>query len=122
MIYLGTDRAREMVARLCADRPEGPILRNSEGKPWVKDAINCAFCRLEKKLGEKYHLGAFRKGYSTEGLKNGVDTITMANLLGHSNGAMLSRIYAKVQQDPAFTAESAKKAREDETTSVIFVD
>jgi len=35
----------------------------------------------------------------------------MANLLGHSNGAMLSRIYAKVQQDPAFMAESAKKAK-----------
>jgi len=46
-----------------------------------------------------------------EGLKNGVDTITMANLLDHSIGAMLSRVYAKLQQDPAFTAESAEKAK-----------
>jgi integrase len=62
-------------------------------------------------LSKSYHLGAFRKGYATEGLKNGVDTITLANLMGHVNGAMLSRIYAKVQQDPEFMAESARRAK-----------
>jgi integrase len=63
------------------------------------------------KLSKRYHLGAFRKGYATEGLKNGVDTITLANLMGHANGAMLSRIYAKVQQDPEFMAEAARRAK-----------
>jgi integrase len=62
-------------------------------------------------LSKRYHLGAFRKGYATEGLKNGVDTITLANLMGHANGAMLSRIYAKVQQDPEFMAEAARRAK-----------
>jgi integrase len=163
VIYL-TDPAKELVLRLAQNQPTGPILRNSEGKPWVKDSINCAFVRLRVALGKRilhekgdplermprfrkwdieperlaeareqhrqllrkrrkalvkralevsnrYHLGAFRKGYATEGLKNGVDTITLASLMGHVNGAMLSRIYAKVQQDPDFMAESAKKAR-----------
>ena len=34
--------AREVVARLCGERPTGPILRNSEGRPWTKDAIMSA--------------------------------------------------------------------------------
>ena len=163
VIYL-TDRAMELARELATINPTGPILRNSEGKPWVKDSINCAFIRLRIAIGKRmmseagvnvekvprlrkwdverqclaeareqhrtllrrrrketvkralqlskrYHLGAFRKGYATEGLKNGVDTITLANLMGHVNGAVLSRIYAKVQQDPDFMAESARKAR-----------
>jgi hypothetical protein len=50
-------------------------------------------------------------GSCTEGLKNGIDTLTMAHLLGHSNGAMVSRVYGQVQQDPAYMAASARKAR-----------
>jgi len=111
VIYLGTDRALEIIRGLCTQRPRGPLLLNSEGQPWTKDAINCAFCRLKEKLGVKYHLGAFRKGFTTEGLKNGVDTLTMAHLLGHANGAMVSRIYGQVQQDPTYMAASARKAK-----------
>ena len=36
--------------------------------------------------------------------------ITTANLLGHSNPSMLAKVYAKVQADPAFMREQAKKA------------
>ncbi len=111
VISLGTDRALEIIRDLCEQRPHGPLLLNSEGQPWTKDAINCAFCRLKEKLGVKYYLGAFRKGFTTEGLKNGIDTLTMAHLLGHSNGAMVSRIYGQVQQDPKYMAASARKAK-----------
>ena len=57
------------------------------------------------------HLGAFRKGYATEALKNGVDTVTVAHLLGHADASMISRVYAKVQQDPRFMAEAARRAK-----------
>jgi integrase len=163
VIYL-TDRAREIVGRLVREWPTGPLLRNTEGNAWTKDAINCAFCRLQLALGRramkelgiasevpgrftadgiapgsvdrararhraavtkarkeaeslareygtKYHLGAFRKGYATEALKNGVDTVTVAHLLGHSDAGMVSRVYAKVQQDPKFMAEAARRAK-----------
>jgi integrase len=111
VIYLGTDRAREIVARQAKKHPAGPILRNSAGNPWRADSINCAFERLKKKIGRKVHLGAFRKGFTTEALKNGVDTVTTAHLLGHSNAVMVSRVYGKVQQDPAFMAEAARRAK-----------
>lgn len=163
VIYL-TDRSRQIVARLVGEWPTGPLLRNSEGNAWTKDAINCAFCRLQLAMGRramkelgievdvpgrfrvgdtppeevararakhlasvkkarkgaeslarehgtKYHLGAFRKGYATEALKNGVDTVTVAHLLGHADASMVSRVYAKVQQDPKFMAEAARRAK-----------
>ena len=67
--------------------------------------------RLALEHGPKLHLGAFRKGYCTEALKNGVDVVTTATLMGHANAVMVSRVYAKVQQDPAFMAEAARRAR-----------
>jgi integrase len=110
VIYL-TKNARIIVARLADTRPHGPILLNSEGNPWTKDAINCAFCRLESKVGQKYHLGAFRKGYATEALKAGVDTVTLAHLMGHRDPGMVSRVYGQVQNDPIYMAKAASRAK-----------
>ena len=67
--------------------------------------------RLALGRGQKFHMGAFRKGYTTEALKNGVDTVTVAHLLGHKDAVMVSRVYAKVQQDPAFMAAAAERAK-----------
>jgi integrase len=110
VIYL-TERGKEIIRRLCEANPTGPILLNSEGRPWTKDAMNCAFTRLQKKIGKKYHLGAFRKGFATEALKSGVDTVTLAHLMGHRDPSMVSRVYGHVQQDPEHMASAARKAK-----------
>ncbi len=62
VIYLGSESAQEIVTRLCVQNPTGPILLNSEGWPWNKDSINSAFCRMEKKIGKKMHLGRCERG------------------------------------------------------------
>jgi len=110
VVYL-TERAASILSRLVEERPEGALLRNSEGNAWTKDSINCAFCRLQKKVRKKYHLGAFRKGFATEGLKNGVDTVTLAHLMGHRDPSMVSKVYGHVQKDPRHMAEAAQRAR-----------
>ena len=110
VIYL-TPKAADILRPMVEAHQTGPVFLNSEGRPWNKNSINCAFCRLEKKLGRKLHLGAFRKGYATEGLKAGIDTITMSHLLGHSSPVMLAKVYAKVQQDPAHMLDAAKRAK-----------
>jgi integrase len=109
-IYL-TAMACEIVDRLSVVNPTGPLLRNSEGNPWTKNAVNCAFERLRKKIGVKYHIGAFRKGYATEALKAGIDTVTVAHLLGHRDPSMISKVYGQVQHDPEHMAKSATKAK-----------
>jgi integrase len=110
-VFVGTDRSAELLLRLKSQFPAGALLRNTHGQPWCKNAVNCAFQRLRKAVGFPVHLGAFRKGYCTEALKSGLDTVTVAHLMGHVNAVMVSRVYGKVAQDRSWMAEAAKKAK-----------
>jgi integrase len=109
VVYL-PDEAFALARKLAAAYETGPIFRNADGVPWTRYAINCAFIRLQKKLGRKLHLGAFRKSFATEALKNGVDVVTTSHLLGHTNPAMLAKVYARMQHDPEYLRGQAKKA------------
>jgi integrase len=52
VVYLD-DRALEITRRLMAERPAGPLFRNDDGKPWDPFAVNCAFCRLQVRMGQR---------------------------------------------------------------------
>ena len=52
IIYL-TDEGIAVLMPLVEARPAGPLFRNSDGAPWNKDSINCAFCRLRVRLAER---------------------------------------------------------------------
>ena len=110
-IYLGTERAFEIVAEYCKANPIGPIFLNTKGQPYCKNSLICAMTRLAKKTGIKTHLGAFRKGYCTEALQNGVDPITLSKLMGHADLTMINRVYAQVAQNRDFMLASAQKAK-----------
>jgi integrase len=110
IVYL-SEMGIEILKPLVEKNSTGALFRNSEGAAWNKNSINCAFCRLRKKIGRKLHLGAWRKGYATEALKAGIDVIGVATLLGHSNSVMLAKVYAKLQQDPEYMAGQANKAK-----------
>ena len=110
IVYL-TDAGIEMLRPLAEEHPTGAVFRNSEGAAWTKDAINCAFCRLKKKIGRKLHLGAWRKGYTTEAIKAGVDISTLAGLLGQRDARMIATTYSKVTQDQEHMARMAEKAK-----------
>lgn len=111
IVYIGTERSKEILAKCAAAYPTGPLLRNGLGNPWVKNAINCQFQRLKKKHNINLHLGAFRKGFCTEALKAGLDTVTVAHLMGHKDAVMVSRVYGKVAQDKSWMAEAARRAK-----------
>jgi integrase len=55
IVYL-TERATEITRRLLLQFPEGKLFRNSHGKPWTTEAVNCAFIRLQIKLGREMML------------------------------------------------------------------
>ena len=69
--------------------PEGPIFRNTRGRPWNKDSVNCRFDRIKEKTGSKYCLYLFRHTFATRMLESGLDALTVAVLLGHSNPAIV---------------------------------
>jgi integrase len=109
VVYLGTENCRQLIGHLVSETPVGKLLKNSHGNPWNKSSVKCAFARLHKSTGVKTHLGAFRKGYCTKGLKAGVDTVTMSHLMGHASTAMVSRVYAKVHHDKEHMLSAAAK-------------
>jgi integrase len=83
---------------LCLERmekyPTGPLFRNRNGKPWKKDALVLRFKRLTQKIGTRVNAYAFRHGFATRALEQGVDSTTVAILMGHRDKTMLSRVYA----------------------------
>ena len=52
VVYL-TDPAIEIVRRLMSVYPEGPLFRNSEGRPWTADSVNCVFDRIRIRIGQR---------------------------------------------------------------------
>jgi len=51
IIYM-TDRAMPIVRRLMLAHPEGPLFRNTNGKPWTTEAVNCCFFDLQMRMGK----------------------------------------------------------------------
>jgi integrase len=109
IVYLN-DEALGITQTLMLKWPNGPIFRNTRGRPWTKDSVNCRFERLEKKLGTKYCLYLFRHSFATRLLETGLDALTVAVLLGHSNPAMLSTTYQHLAHNPGHLLEQLKKA------------
>ncbi|HOW74025.1 MAG TPA: site-specific integrase [Phycisphaerae bacterium] len=111
VIYL-TPAAFEITKRLMKRYPQGPLFRNTDGRPWTPDAANCRFGRLKKKLGVKCCLYSLRHSFATRALMRGLDSVTVAVLMGHSDTSMLARHYAHLTQAPSFLLEQARRASE----------
>lgn len=109
VVYL-TDRALEITKRLMLKHPEGPLFRNSRGRAWTTDAVNCYFHRFVEKLGIRYSLYAIRHTWITRKLQSGIDSLTVAFLAGHKDPSMLAKHYAHLTLDPKHLLAQAKRA------------
>lgn len=101
VVYLNA-RALEITTELAAKNPKGPIFRNTCGKPWTTDAINCRFTTLARKLGKRYCLYHFRHTWMNRALMSGVDALTVAILAGHTDPSTLAKTYQHLSQDPQY--------------------
>jgi integrase len=109
-----TPTAVEVTRKMMAEHPSGPICRNKLGKPWTRNAIRLRFVRLRERLGGKlppdlcaYH---FRHSYATDALRRGVDPITVAELMGHSDATMVSRVYQHLAKNVDYMRTAALRA------------
>jgi integrase/recombinase XerC len=109
IIYL-TPKAVEITKRLMERHPTGPLFRNRDGEPWTPDAVNCRFQRAKEKVGTKISLYACRHTFATRALMRGVDCITVATLMGHSDTSTLAKVYQHVSQNPEFLKGQLLKA------------
>jgi integrase len=52
VVYL-TEKALEITRRLMVKHPQGPLFRNSDGRPWCVSSAKCRFQRLRDELGRR---------------------------------------------------------------------
>jgi integrase len=109
IVYL-TPIALEITKRLMQKHLTGPLFRNTDGKPWTPPATNCRFQHVRRKTGIKYSLYSLRHSFAQHALIRGVDCITVATLLGHSDPNMLGRVYQHLSQNSTFLQEQLRRA------------
>ena len=109
-VVLLTDRAFEICQRLALKRPEGPIFRNSKGRPWTRHALVSRLYRLSKKLGFRVCPYAVRHTFATDAILRGVDLQTIATLGGWTDLKMLSRVYQHIRKRSDHLRASLKRA------------
>lgn len=97
VIYLN-----EVATNLVKDKKGERLFLNRIGKPWTIFSIDCRFKRIAKRTGKKFALYDFRHGFCDRMLRAGLDHITVAHLMGHTNAAMVARVYSHIGGNDAY--------------------
>lgn len=111
-VYLSADMvglSRELAAR----HPEGPVFRNRLGNAWTRSSLAIRFRKLRAagvlKTGEVPY--SARHGYVTDALERGIPIAEVAELVGHKDTTMISRVYGHLDSRSAHMIEAAKRVR-----------
>jgi integrase/recombinase XerC len=104
--------ALQICRKLALRDTGGKLFRNSDGQPWTNFAIACRCKRLSDKLGFKVFAYAIRHTFASDAIIAGVDLITIARIMGHTDLTMLNRIYQHVMKDRGHIEAAIMKATE----------
>jgi integrase len=69
-----------------------------------------AIWRLARKHGKKFCLYSIRHSWCTAALRRGVDPLTVAILMGHSDPSMIAKVYQHLAHDPEFLRQATARA------------
>ncbi|MEZ5944369.1 MAG: tyrosine-type recombinase/integrase [Planctomycetaceae bacterium] len=88
---------------------KGEIVTKSPAK-LRQEAKRKLIQRKVKELVPRYSLYALRHSFATNALRNGVDSLTVAILLGHQDPSTLARVYQHLNQNPEHLLDQARRA------------
>jgi integrase len=92
-----TEVSAAILAEYAGRFPAGPVLRNSKGRPWCRNAVSCAMRRVRRRTG-LIGVGAvphaLRHAFITDALSAGLSVAVVAELVGHRSTAMIDRVYS----------------------------
>jgi integrase len=89
-----------IVERLADQHREGPIFLNTKGRPWDRNALRCAFRLIRRRTGIKGAVPyATRHLYGSLAIERGVDSVMVAQQMGHKDTQMLMEHYAAFRDD-----------------------
>ena len=103
-----SDTAFAICQRLSLKHPNGPLFRNTHGRPWSAKRLDDR-CR-QLKLGFPVTPYSIRHTFATDAIIKGVDLQTIATLMGHSNLKMLSTVYQHIQKRSDHIKEGLRRA------------
>jgi integrase len=114
IVYLCPE-ALALTKRQLQQHPEGPIFRNSRGKPWTRNSVRLRFRNLRKKFPQLKGVIAYtyRSSFATDALESGVPDATVATLLGHTSTSTLHKFYARLSHKVDHLKNAAAQATQD---------
>ncbi len=84
---------------------KSPVLLRQEARRKLSSRLACS-------LAQRWSLYASRHIWATHALQKGVDPLTTAILMGHSDPGTLSTVYQHVALNPSHMLNQAKRAAE----------
>ena len=110
VIYF-SDRAIALIRILKEESTSQYVLTNNRNMKWTPAATDSAMRRLREDTGLDVILYDYRHTWITRALRSKVPAATVATLSGHSDVAMISRVYGHLDQHSDYLSEAAKKVR-----------
>ncbi len=86
------------------------VVRDKRPAELRAEAKRKIFKRMAAKVATRYSLYALRHSWATNALKQGVDSLSVALLMGHKDPSTLARVYQHLSLDPAHMREQANRA------------
>ena len=104
------DRAMKICNRWAGRYSDGPMMRNTRGNVWRKQALVDRCARLRVKLGFYFSPYCVRHLFCVSALEAGVDSVKLARLMGHSDLQMIQRVYGQIQRRARAMRSAMEKA------------
>lgn len=88
------------------------VFVNSKGRPWTSNSVQLRINRIKRRLGLAEDVCAYllRHTYGTHAIVNGVNSSTVAELMGHSSTEMIDRVYVHLADQVTHLQDAAQKA------------
>jgi|LSQX01.2.fsa_nt_gb integrase len=111
VVYL-PHRMRVITAVLRRESTSKYVFVNCRGGQWTTNAVRLQMARLRKKVGLRENACVYeiRHAYGTYGLLNGVGAATLAELMGHVDTTMISRVYGHLADQHEHLLAAAARA------------
>ncbi len=105
------DTALEIINRLSAKYPEGPLFRGRGGAILTTSSVAQRFSGLRDKLKiDGLCCYAVRHRWCQRALRKGLTADTAGVLMGHKDGSMVRKVYGHLEQQHEFLAAELDKA------------
>lgn len=109
VVYM-TPCLQTLVRHLATKHPTGPLFRTSSGEAWTADAMSKKFRRLRDKVGiPSVVIYSYRHTFATESLLAGNSLSVVAELMGHKDTKMVTRVYSHLDHHQNHLLEAAAR-------------